>query len=329
MKKKIIKITAPVLIVFITIIWLTACAPPKKLYVGYVCNFAQYEWDLKVSQGAAKRADEVGINIEIGDSSLNAEKQTTFALTFLEKGVDVLVISPIDETPLTEIMEEAKARNVPVITDTIYVEGAQVCVGIDNKDAGKKAGEWFAKQSTQATFLLLSYPEQQECIDRINGFKEGYNSIKPINIGAEVQGLPSFESGKEEGIASYQENNGINAVFGINDDCTYGAVEGLKEAGALNISAVGFGMLGKKSEDMLLNSEEVIAELAVFPEYIGATLVDVAVGIKKGEDYKEYLYTPTTIITKENIKDFYTEVEGKLTVNFNAVKALNEDINQQ
>ena len=68
---------------------------PKK--IGYVTNYAMHEWYQNVMKGMRDRAGQLGIEIEIIDANLDMAKEVSAAEDLMAKGVDVLIITPVDQ----------------------------------------------------------------------------------------------------------------------------------------------------------------------------------------------------------------------------------------
>ena len=70
-------------------------ANPKR--IGYIVNYGTHEWYQNVIFGLQSRADELGIELEVMDANLDINKQTQQAEDFMTKGVDVLIMTPVNE----------------------------------------------------------------------------------------------------------------------------------------------------------------------------------------------------------------------------------------
>ncbi|CAN0598468.1 unnamed protein product, partial [Laminaria digitata] len=68
---------------------------PKK--IGYVTNYATHEWYQNVIKGMQSRADELGIEFEVRDANLDVAKMVSASEDFIAQGVDVLIITPVNE----------------------------------------------------------------------------------------------------------------------------------------------------------------------------------------------------------------------------------------
>jgi ribose transport system substrate-binding protein len=297
--------------------------------VGYVCNFMSHEWYQNVTKGAKQRAEELGISLEIADANQDANQQVSYAENFIAKGVDVLALTPVDAKALGPVIEEAKKAGIIVITESNPVGGEATCVGADNKGAGKQAGEWFGKygkdNNIDLNFLIVGFPNFEDCRLRVEGFKEGLEaSGAKYTIVQEVDSQGGKEKALQVSTDACTANPNINAIFGINDDSTQGGIQGYKSAGLdeSKLQAVGFGLEGVVGREALLNKTPIVAELAMFPAFVGAGMIDAAQAAMNGEELPERYLTPTTMVTPETYTNFYTQNGDNWDLNFDAVRAL-------
>ena len=80
----------------------------------------------------------------------------------------------------------------------------------------------------------------------------------------------------------------INVIFGINDDSTTGAIAAYRSQGLDEgkLVAIGFGFEGSVGQNALLSGTSYKAALAMFPNFVGVSLIDVAVKVHAGKNYR-------------------------------------------
>ena len=69
-----------------------------------------------MSDAFKTRADEVGVNIQVADGEMNAEKQVSQVENFISQGVDVIVLNPISADGCAPAVSAAKEAGIPIIT---------------------------------------------------------------------------------------------------------------------------------------------------------------------------------------------------------------------
>lgn len=297
--------------------------------IGYVVNDMSHEWYQNIVKGAEIRATELGMELTVADSAMDVGKQVTQLENLLTVGVEVLVITSVDATALGVIINEAKVSDVPVITESNPVEGNLAVVGVDNVAGGKSAGLWFAEyakvNNIDPKILIVGLPAFADCRQRVEGFKAGLDEAGiEYEILQEVDGQGSKETSLKVSQDALTANPEVNVIFGINDNSTTGAMAAYKEAGLDEnaLTAIGFGFEGVVGREALLSGGPYKASVAMFPDYMGVTLMDTAFAAATGKELPAHVKAGTVVITQENFTDFYTNEGDKYITNFEAIRAL-------
>jgi ribose transport system substrate-binding protein len=118
----------------------------------------------------------------------------------------------------------------------------------------------------------------------------------------------------------------INMIFGINDDSALGGTQAYQEAGldVGKLTTLGFGVEGRAGKSALTSGGPYKAGLGMFPEYVGRTLIEQAKAVNDGKTIDERTVTPATVLTAENLAEYYTKDGDDWTIDYDAVKALLE-----
>lgn len=321
--------TAALLALVLVVALASAVYAQEGLKVGYVVNFMSHEWYQNIIQGAQHRAKELGVDLRIADADNNVAKQITHAENMIAQGVDVLILTPVDAMALIPIVRQAHQAGIPVVTESNVVQGADVYVGIDNKASGKKTGQWLVDYIRAKNFdpkvLIVGQPSLEDCRLRVEGFKEALaESGLSYEIKSEVDGQGLKEHALRVAEHALTANPDINVIFGINDDSTTGAIAAYRSQGLDEgkLVAIGFGFEGSVGQNALLSGTSYKAALAMFPNFVGVSLIDVAVKVHAGEELPAHYETPTVVITQDNFFTFYNEVDGGYEMDFDAIRSL-------
>lgn len=301
----------------------------QKLTFGYLINDMSHEWYQNIVKGAQARASEVNVELLTADAAMDVSKQVSQAENMITQGVDALIITPIDVSALANVIAEAKEAGIPVISESNVIEGAVTYVGIDNVSASKQAGIWFAEYAKEngidPQILIVGQPAYADCRQRVEGFKAGMDeSGIEYTIVQEVDGNGSKETSLEVSQDAITAHPEVNVIFGINDNSATGGMAAYKEAGLDEsaLTVIGFGFEGVVGREALLGDTPYKAAVAMFPDYMGVSLIDAAVKAAKGEDLPDNYESGTVVITKDNFSDFYAEDGDNYITNFDAIRAL-------
>ncbi len=316
----------------LTFIFLAGCgSPPEEdgLKVGYVVNFMSHEWYQNICRAAEVRAGGLGVKLIVADANLDLAAQISKAENLMAQGVDVLVLTPVDARALGPVVAEAQRRGIHVLTESSPVVGALSNVGIDDRAAGEKAGRWVgayaARQGIDPRVLIIGLPNFDSCRARVTGFKEGLAASGiEYRIVQEVDGQGLKERALKVAQDALTANPDINVIFGINDDSTTGGMAAYRAAGLdeSNLLAIGFGFEGIVGRTALLEGASYRAALAMFPEFVGISIVDAAVAVAGGETLPTHYETPTVMITPDNFAHYYRPIGDDYEVQISAVRAL-------
>lgn len=92
---------------------------------------------------------EAGYQVEVEFAEDDAKKQIRQIQEFAEKEVDCLIVAPIPLADLTEALEAAQEKEIPIISyDRLIVdtEAVDYYVGFDNLQAGRQIGEYIVEK---------------------------------------------------------------------------------------------------------------------------------------------------------------------------------------
>jgi len=300
-----------------------------QLRFGYGLNDMSHEWYQNIAKGARARAAELGIDITIQDAAMDAGKQVSQLENMLTQGVDVLIITPVDVKALPNVVAEANKAGIPVVTESNVVPNTKTYVGIDNKTGGRRAGLWLAEyakaNNIDPKILIVGLPAFEDCRLRVEGFKEGMNEAGlKYTILQEVDGQGAKEISLRVSQDAITAHHDINVIFGINDNSTTGGMAAYKEAGLdeSKLTAIGFGFEGVVGREALLSGGPYKAAVAMFPDYMGVSVVDAAMKAYKNEPLPANYESGTVVITQENFSQFYTKQGNDYVTNFEAIRAL-------
>ena len=301
---------------------------PKK--IGYVVNYATHEWYQNVIKGMKDHAAELGIEVEVQDANLDVAKQVAAAEDFIAKGVDVLIITPVNEEGVVPLLRQAKAANIPVVLEGNPVKGMTTMVAICDYDTGYHAGVEAGKYAKEklggkAKVMNVGLPLLSATVLRSQGFMDGLKTeIPDAEMVHDLDGGGNPDRALEVSSAALAKNADINIIYGINDSSSLGGLQAWKAAGKQqdNLLVVGTGGEGLAFINAIEKEPSYRIEAAMFPEKNGYTTIDAAVKLFNGEAVPEHIVSPTAPMIGEDWKKFY-DYDGKTrTIKWDAVNAL-------
>jgi ribose transport system substrate-binding protein len=233
---------------------------------------------------AEAQAKNVSVEISIANQDLN--KQLADIEDFIVKGVDVIIMSPVDSKGALAAVARAQAAGIKVITVDVPVEGAKVSsyIGTDNYAGGVKAGELMAEQlGGKGQVAIIDYPLVQSVVNRVNGFKEAIAKHPDIKIVSIQTGITRAEA---LAVAQnmLQANPEINGIFGFGDDAALAAAVAVKSSGLTGkVKVIGFDGMPEaiKAVD---GDPDMVGVIQQFPDQMGKLAVETAIKLQAGEE---------------------------------------------
>jgi inositol transport system substrate-binding protein len=249
-----------------------------------------------------------GITLIETDGQNSAPKQTADLETAVTKGVNAVVISPLDVAALAPAVQAAVEAGVPVVTidrRVNGVEGVLAHVGADNVKGGEAQGnQILADFPNGATIMhLQGQPGAGPAIDRNKGLhsaldphKDKYKIVfeQPANFSRD-QALTMTESGLA-GMAKAPD-----VIVCANDDMALGALQAAKGRNLTGIKIYGFDALPEALSRVKDGS--LAGTVEQFPGEQSRLAMDIAVAYArdgKKPERKLVLLTPI-VITKANL----------------------------
>ena len=181
-----------------------------------------------------------GFKLVFNAADNDAAAQIAAVRSFINQGVDAIVIAPIVSDGWDDVLKEAQAAKIPVILEDRTVSASPdlyaTWVGDNFLKEGEAAGKWAATEFTgkPAKMVVLEGTTGSSAAnDRTTGFATGIKGSSIEQIDSQT-GDFTRAGGKTvmEGLLSKYGVAGINLVFAQNDDMALGAIEAIEAAGA-------------------------------------------------------------------------------------------------
>ncbi|MFZ4451111.1 D-ribose ABC transporter substrate-binding protein [Salibacterium aidingense] len=253
-----------------------------------------------LADGAEAAAEEEGVNIEVADAQDGSASQVSDIEDFIQQGVDVLLINPVDSSAVASAIETANSEDIPVITVDRSAEGGEVVshIASDNVAGGEMAAEHIVEElgGSGNVIELTGIPGSSAANER----GEGFHNIVDEEDGIEVVANQTANFNRSEGLTVteniLQSTDEVDALFAHNDEMALGAVEALEAAGMEDVMVVGFDAI----DDAVGAVEEgtMAATIAQQPQIIGEEAVNAAISVDSGEEIEDSIPVELELITE-------------------------------
>jgi len=230
----------------------------------------------------------------------------------LVEQVDVLIAISWSARSDKVLLERAAKHDVPIVAESLAIQGAKTLVAVDNYEAGCSLGRWAGQYAIQhfggkARALDLTY-HLSNTQERSRGFADGLQQTAPdaaitltLNTQADWRSAYQLTS---DALQVYPE---INVIFGVNDTIVAGALQACRDLAIApeSVLVLTFGLEGNTLIDELSRDAYLKAGLAMFPEIVGPSCVEAAIVAFNRRALPAHLVTPHMVLTAGNLREVY------------------------
>lgn len=287
---------------------LTFALLPKTLSNPYFVAMQQFAEETAAALSNDEYTVEIVASAPPTEDGIN--EQITMFESYLEKGVDGVLIVPCGTSEVVPTIAKANEKNIPVIClDTNADEGADVAafIGTNNYDGGYLAGEWTAENVEGEVAIITGMLGNQCHTDRTNGYLEGVKSATDagtVTLVGEIQPC-NGDQGTAMGIAenlltAYPD---LKCIYVTNDTGALGAAAAVKAAGR-DVKVIGFD--GSPDGAQSIVNGEMTATVAQTPGVMAEEGVTALYNLIVNGTEPEDMYTACAMVTIDNANDYLT-----------------------
>ncbi|MEP6478773.1 MAG: ABC transporter substrate-binding protein [Rhodoglobus sp.] len=242
------KFLSGIAVVGVLALALTGCAPAagggdtaggdKIITVGFAQTGSESGWRAANTESMKTAFSEAnGFKLIFNAADNKPENQIAAVHSFINQGVDAIVIAAVVTTGWDDVLQEAKDANIPVILEdrTIDADPSLYAswIGDDFEKEGETAGAWAAKTFTSPTNMVVleGTTGSSPAIDRATGFSKSIAGGTITTLDSQTGNFTRAD-GKtvmEGFLQKYGKT--INLLFAQNDDMGLGALDAIKAAG--------------------------------------------------------------------------------------------------
>jgi ABC-type sugar transport system substrate-binding protein len=295
------------LAIFLLLCLFTACSGGGKTYHIGVSQCSDDAWRQKMNTEMAREAAfHDGVELEFRSAGDDSRRQIADVQYFIDKRVDLLIISPNEAKALAPIVEKAYARGIPVVVADRRIESTkyQAFVGADNYLIGSEIGSYIANRLkgqgrvVEITGLASSTPAMR----RHKGFQDALMDYPGIQTVAQVDGGWHGKMAREKLDSILRTRREIDIVFAHNDRMAEAARDALDEyPGMEHVFVVGIDALPEPNGGVQKVIEGEIGATFIYPTG-GEVIMQTALNILQGKSYKRENILPTALVDASNAR---------------------------
>ncbi len=295
-----------------------ACRPGKesragkdgRMDVAVIPKGMTHEFWKSIQAGAVRAGRELGVNIlwKGPQKEDDRAQQVTVVEDFISRGVDGIVLAPLDDRALCQPVRDAVAADIPVVIIDSGLQGGDYIsfVATDNYRGGVLAAHRLAELLPRGgDIFLVRYQEgSASTMERERGFLE---TIEKEYGRLRILVQDQYAGSTTETAYQLLENllsrfPGVNGIFCPNESSTFGCLRALQEAGlAGKVMFVGFDSSPKLLQGLREGHiHGLVHQDPVKMGYLGVTQI---VRHLRGETVDARVDTGVYLITGKNMED--------------------------
>ncbi len=292
--------------------------PGETVTIGFSAPAADHGWMAAITDSAKATADQYSdIDLKVAEGTNDVNLQISQVETFINDGVDAIVLLPFDGAAMTPVALKAMQAGIPVINvDREFADpnAARVTVLGDNYGMGVSAGEYICGVVGDNPDAIVaeiagidSLPLTQ---DRSQGFADALAECGQ-DVDNRVAADFTVQGGEEAAANLLQAAPKIDAVWNHDDDQGVGVLAAFDNAGRDEFVMVG-GAGSANAMRAIEADDTVLKATVIYPSTQGADGIALARLLTQGKAMSDLvevevprtvqLYAP--VVTKDNVSQF-------------------------
>jgi ribose transport system substrate-binding protein len=290
----------------------------ETVRIGFSAPAADHGWMAGITE-AARQVDEEYDDVEliVAEGTNDVSTQISQVETFINEGVDAIVLLPFDGAAMTPVALQAMEAGIPVINvdrefDSPFAARATI-LG-DNYGMGVSAGTYICEELGDQPGAVVaeiagidSLPLTQ---DRSQGFADALSDCG-LEVANRVAADFTVEGGEEAAANLLQAAPQIDALWNHDDDQGVGVLAAIENAGRDEFLMVG-GAGSANAMRSIQDGDSVLQATVIYPHTQAADGVKLARLIAQGKGLSDLtsqgvpreIVLNAPVVTADNVDEF-------------------------
>lgn len=286
--------------------------------IGFSAPAADHGWMGAITKAAIAVADEYDdIDLKVAEGTNDTNTQISHIETFINDGVDAIVLLPFDGAELTEVAIDAMQAGIIVVNvdrEFSDLNAARTTLLGDNYGMGVSAGEFICEeldgQSDAVVAEIAGIDSLPLTQDRSQGFADALE-VCGLSVKHRVSAEFTVESGEAVTANLLQAAPEIDAIWNHDDDQGIGVMAAIDAAGRDEFFLVG-GAGSKDMMELIQDEDSYVRATVVYPSTQAADGIKLARLLAQGKAMSDLvevevprqinLFAP--VVTKDNVDEY-------------------------
>lgn len=266
----------------------------------------------ELTDGMRSAAEELGVELLVTSAEGDPSKQLDDVNTLLQRGIDGLLIVPVDAEAAVPVYELLSEKNIPIISVArdANTDLKTSFVGAEWEEYGRMIAEWHCEATGgDARVAMIKGPAGASFVQEMEaGYKKFVDARCPgLDIAFEAH---AEQDGAAPGLALAQNAltavPDVDAIYVNADDTAMGVLQALREAGRLeDVIVTGFN--GEPDAFEAIRAGELDMTIALHPYRWGQLALKSMAAYLAGETLPDLVPIETTVVHQANIGDLSDE----------------------
>ncbi|MCR5084040.1 MAG: sugar ABC transporter substrate-binding protein [Succinivibrionaceae bacterium] len=175
----------------------------------------------------------IGGRLHLAEANADVREQITDIKNLISRGIDILIISPVEATALRDQIIQAHRNGIIVVSlDTRCRGPVDTHVGSDNYAAGALAADTMNTLVEEGDVAILGSAPQNSIQQRVAGFIKQLHNHPELKVVASVPFRHTREAAAEACERLLHDLPNVRAIFAVSDTVALGARDYIAKAGA-------------------------------------------------------------------------------------------------
>jgi ribose transport system substrate-binding protein len=284
-------------------------AKSDKTVIAYMPPATEFNYYIAIGEGIKKAAGAAGVETFMlaPQSGADINGQMGMIQDVMTKNVSAIILSTHDEAAAAPLVKQAIEKGIAVVIVNSDIANFPTpitgVVGYSQRKGTAKLGEYFlAKNGGKGAKVgIIEGLPGYHSTERVGGFLDAVKDKPGIEVKASIAGGWNVEGGNTAAMDLLQANPDVDTLFAANDYMIMGAALAAK---ALGRTVTLLGNDGDSAALEQIRDGIITATVNTTPTVMGEIAFQVTMDAINGKFAGGFVETPTTIVDKDNVKDF-------------------------
>lgn len=276
--------------------------------VGFSQTDSMSSWRTTETDSIKAAVEAAGGSFIVKDAQGDIATQASDISDLVAAGVDYLVVAPLENNGLQDVLSEAIDAEIPVILVDRAIDGE---AGTHYTTAIASDFVWEGAQCASAlnaalpdggnVVIINGGYESSTSTDRQAGFVDNLNDNFTVIAEQNGNWLMADAQDVMENIIQAQGGENIDAVFAVTDDMVQGAMNAITANNLVpGEDILTLGIDGTLAALEAVEAGTQLASCTCTP-YFGPIVVETITSLMNGEEVETAIVNPDTLYTKDNV----------------------------